>query len=107
LVLVLIGGLAAFIAWKCAQRYRFLRQMIMARISPSDLKEKIDRGEELAIFDVSPCIGIQGDPQMIPGAVYFSPANWKEEDYSLLRTKEVIVTVIDRRRRPAPGRRCN
>jgi membrane protein DedA with SNARE-associated domain len=91
LVLVLIGGLAAFIAWKCAQRYHFLRQMIMARISPSDLKEKIDRGEELAIFDVRHALEFKADPQMIPGAVYFSPANWKEEDYSLLRRKEVIV----------------
>jgi membrane protein DedA with SNARE-associated domain len=91
LVLIPVGGLAAFIGWKYAQRYHFLRQMIMARISPSDLKGKMDRGEELAIFDVRHALEFQADPQMIPGAVYFSPEKWKEEDYSLLRTKEVIV----------------
>jgi len=91
LVLVLIGGLAAFISWKYAQRYHFLRQMITARISPSDLKEKIDRGEELAIFDVRHALEFQANPQIIPGAVHFSPEKWKEEDYSPLRSKEVIV----------------
>jgi membrane protein DedA with SNARE-associated domain len=91
LVLILAGGLAAFMGWKYAQRRHFLRQVIMARISASDLKEKIDRGEELAIFDVRHALEFQADPQMIPGAVYFSPEDWKDDDYSLLRTKEVIV----------------
>lgn len=89
--LLLLGGLAVFIAWKYAQRRKFLRQMIMARISPSDLKGKMDRGEELAIFDVRHSYEFRADPQMIPGAVYFSPGQWKEEDYSYLRNKEVIL----------------
>jgi len=90
-LLILAGGLAAFMGWKYTQRRHFLRQMIMARISPSDLKEKIDRGEELAIFDVRHALEFQANPQIIPGAVHFSPEKWKEEDYSPLRSKEVIV----------------
>ena len=91
LVLILAGGLAVFMGWKYAQRRHFLHQMIMARISPSDLKERIDRGEELVIFDVRHPLEFQADPQIIPGAVHFSPEKWKEEDYSSLRSKEVIV----------------
>jgi membrane protein DedA with SNARE-associated domain len=91
LVLVLVGGLAAFISWKYAQRYKFLRQIFTARISPVELKEKMARGEELAIFDVRHSLEFQADPQMIPGAAYFPLEKWKEEDYSLLRDKEVIV----------------
>jgi membrane protein DedA with SNARE-associated domain len=90
-LLILAGGLGAFIGWKYLQRRRFLQQLIMARISPSDLKAKIDRGEDLAIFDVRHELEFRADPQMIPGAVYFSPEKWKEDDYSLLRSKEVVL----------------
>ena len=88
---LLLGGLTVFIGWKYVQREKFLRQMAMARISPSDLKGKMDRGDELAIFDVRDELAFQADPQMIPGAVYFSPEKWKKEDYFLLRDKEVIL----------------
>jgi membrane protein DedA with SNARE-associated domain len=91
LALVLIGGPAAFMGWKYAQRYRFHRQMVTSRISPAEMKEKIDRGEELAIIDVRHPLEIQADPQMIMGAIYHPLGQWKEEDYSLLRNKEVIV----------------
>ncbi len=90
-VLVLIGGLAAFIGWKYSQRYRFLRRMFMARISPAELQEKMKRGEELAVFDVRHPLEFQADPQMIPGAIYHPLEQWKEEDYSRLKDKEVIV----------------
>jgi membrane protein DedA with SNARE-associated domain len=88
---VLIGGLAAFIGWKYAQRRKFLRQIFTARISAVELKEKMERGEELAVFDVRHPMEFHAEPQVIPGALYAPLEQWKEEDYARIRDKEVVV----------------
>ena len=87
----LLGGLGVFIGWKYVRRRNFLRQMEMAQIRAEELKEKIDRGEDLVIFDVRHPLEFHADPQVIPGAVYAPLEGWKEEDYSRLKDKEVIV----------------
>ena len=88
---VLLGGLAAFIGWKYLQRHNSLRQMRMARIPAAELKEKMDRGEDLAIFDVRHPMEFHADPRVIPGAVFAPLDGWKEEDYSRIKDKEAIV----------------
>ena len=88
---VLLGGLAAFIGWKYLQRNSSLRQMQMARIAAEELKQKIDRGEDLAIFDVRHPMEFHADPRVIRGAVYAPLEGWREEDYSRLKDKEVIL----------------
>jgi membrane protein DedA with SNARE-associated domain len=89
--LVLLGGLAAFLGWKFLHRRRSLRQIQMARIGAEELKEKIDRGEDLAIFDMRHPMEFHADSRVIPGAVYAPLEAWKEEDYSRIKDKEVIV----------------
>jgi membrane protein DedA with SNARE-associated domain len=88
---VILGGLAGFVGWKYVQRHKFLRQIQMARIGSEELKEKIDRGEDLAIFDVRHPMEFHADPRVIRGGVYAPLEGWKEEDYSRLKDKEVIV----------------
>src|SRR5215467_765689 len=39
---LLAGGLLAYVGWKYVQRRRFLRSLRVARITPEDLKEKLD-----------------------------------------------------------------
>jgi membrane protein DedA with SNARE-associated domain len=88
---VLIGGLAAFMGWKYSQRQKFLRQILTARISAAELMEKMERSEELAVFDVRHPLEFHAEPQVIPGAVHAPLERWKEEDYARLKDKEVIV----------------
>ncbi|MGC1403100.1 MAG: DedA family protein, partial [Thermodesulfobacteriota bacterium] len=47
---VLVGSLFVFIAWKYVQRQRFLRQLHIARITPEELKQKLDAAEDLLIL---------------------------------------------------------
>jgi membrane protein DedA with SNARE-associated domain len=88
---LLLGGLAVFVGWKYVQRRNFIRRIQMARIGTEELKEKIDRGEDLAIFDVRHPMEFHTDPRVIPGAVYAPLEGWKEEDYSRIKDREVIV----------------
>jgi rhodanese-related sulfurtransferase len=63
----------------------------MAQIRAEELKEKMDRGEDLAILDVRHPVEFHADPRVIPGAVFTPLEELKEEDYARLRDKEVIV----------------
>src|ERR1700680_335680 len=52
LLILLLGALAAYIAYKFGARQRFLRELRISRITADELKKKIDSGEELVIVDL-------------------------------------------------------
>ncbi len=67
-LLVLVGSLfGGWIGWKLLQRRRFIRQLAMARISPEELRGRLDAGEEMFIVDVRDPQAEPSNP--IPGAV--------------------------------------
>lgn len=91
LAVILIGILAVFLFWKYTQRRKFLRQLLMARITPEELKEKLDGGEEVVILDVRHLIEVQADPQTLPGAFYLPLEQLNENHQRIPRGREVIV----------------
>ena len=70
LLVVIIGSLVLYILWKYANRRHFIRRLRMARITPEELKKKIDAAEDLLILDVRPLLEFEAEPQKIPGALY-------------------------------------
>lgn len=52
LIVILIAGLAAWIAFKYIQRQRVYRDLRIARITPHELKERMDQGEPVTIVDL-------------------------------------------------------
>lgn len=69
-VLVLVGGvLALYILWKYRVRRRFYRELGIARITPEDLKLKLDAGDDILIMDVRNTLDFEADPHIIPNAV--------------------------------------
>ncbi len=83
---VLAGAIVAFVLWKLWRRQRFLHQLRMARITPSELRELIDGGTSPLILDVRP------EPQRavtgwIPGAVFVRTLG----ETALTPSDEVIV----------------
>ena len=57
LIGLLVALLAAWIAWKFVQRQRFLRKLAVARITPEELRGKLDAGEEVMIIDLRSAAG--------------------------------------------------
>ncbi len=70
LALLAGGGLAAYILWKIFQRRRFLRALRIARITPKELKAKLDSREDVLLLDVPAPGGFQADPHILPGALF-------------------------------------
>jgi membrane protein DedA with SNARE-associated domain len=67
-LVILLAGLALFVAWKYWKRRRFYRVLRMARISPGELYELIERGEAPVVVDARSSSARRADPRRIPGA---------------------------------------
>jgi len=91
LLVLLLGALAAYIAFKFISRQRFLRELRIARITVEELKEKIDSGEDLAIVDLRHSMDFEADPETIPGAFHMDAKELQENDERLPRGREVIL----------------
>ncbi|MGC1455109.1 MAG: VTT domain-containing protein [Nitrospirota bacterium] len=68
LLVLIAGGLTIYILWKYASRRRFFRELRIARITPEELKRKLDAGERVLIIDVRHSVDFDADPYIIPGA---------------------------------------
>lgn len=86
----LAGGLAIYILQKYALRRRFLRQLFNARITPVQLKQKIDAGEDILILDVRHALDFEADPYIIPGALHLPLESLKQHP-DVPRDREVVL----------------
>jgi membrane protein DedA with SNARE-associated domain len=90
-VVLLALGLAAYIVRKYLARRRFQRELWMARISPEDLKSKLDAGEPLAIVDLRHPLDFLPYPQVLPGAIRLAPSDIEQRHTEIPRDREVIL----------------
>ena len=91
LLILLLGALAAYIAYKFAARQRFLRELRISRITADELKKKIDSGEALVIVDLRHSMDFEAEPETIPGAFRMDAKELEEKNDRLPRDREVIL----------------
>jgi membrane protein DedA with SNARE-associated domain len=70
---LLIAALAIYIGWKYLRRVQFIRQLSIDRITPEELKSKLDAGEEITIIDLRSSLDFGANPYIIPGAIRMAP----------------------------------
>jgi membrane protein DedA with SNARE-associated domain len=91
LAVLLIGALAAYIVRKWLLRQKFLRELRIARISPEELKTKLDAREEIVIVDLRHAIDFEADPETIPGAFHIDAKELEEHSDRLPHDREIIL----------------
>lgn len=91
-VLVIVaGGFAGYIFWKFYNRKRFLRNLRIARITPEELKGKIDAGEDVIIVDLRHALEFEAQPETIPGALHMDAAELEEASDIIPRDREIVL----------------
>src|SRR5262250_2717138 len=91
LMVLIVAALGGYITWKFIGRQRFLRELRIGRITPEELKEKIDAGEELTIVDLRHSLDFEADPETIPGAFRMDVKDLEEKHDRLPPDREVIL----------------
>jgi membrane protein DedA with SNARE-associated domain len=85
-----VGGLTIYVLWKYALRRRYFRELFIARITPEELKRKMDSGEPVLIVDVRHSLDFEADPFIIPGAHHI-PIEQADIQVDVLGDREIVV----------------
>jgi len=89
-LLLLVAALfLMWVGWKLVQRRRFLRQLIVARITPEELRDRLNAGEDLFIVDLRS--RLSEHPDLIPGATRMSPEDLATHSLDIPRDREIIL----------------
>ena len=91
LLALLLAALGGYIVWKWQNRRRFLRKLRIARITPEELKRRIDAGENVIIVDLRHALEFDAEPQTIYGAVHMDPADLEEAVEVIPRDREIVL----------------
>lgn len=91
LVAVLAIAAVLYVLAKYIQRRRFLREIRIARISPEELKQKLDSGEDVVIVDLRQSLDFEADPSTIPGALHLSSEEFATRSAEIPRDREIVL----------------
>jgi rhodanese-related sulfurtransferase len=86
-VLFAFAALAIYVTRKLVRWHRFVREFRMARITPEELKKKLDAGEQVMIVDLHGRRDGRRGHQGIPGAVCLGPHRLGQHDNPKMRTR--------------------
>ena len=89
--LILGGALVGYIGWKWVARRRFLRQLRIARVTPEDLKEKLDRDEPVLIVDLRSAVDFSAEPVVIPGAQRIAVEELEQRHLEIPRDRDLVL----------------
>jgi len=91
LLVLLIAGFAGYVGLKFYNRRRFLRKLRIARITPEELKQRMDDGEDLLIVDLRHALDFEAQPETIPGALHMDAAELEEAQDVIPRDREIVL----------------
>ena len=91
LLVIVLAAFAGYILWKFHNRRKFLKKLKIARISPEELKGKIDGGEDVLIVDLRHSLDFEANPETIPGALHIDAAELEEAADVIPRDREIVL----------------
>ena len=87
--LLLAGLLGGWIAWKFIQRQRFLRKLVVARITPEELRDMLDAGQDVMILDLRS--GLENGSRGIPGALQIPVEELIDRHRDIPRDRDIVL----------------
>lgn len=84
-------SLAIYLGWKYYNRRRFIKQLRIARVTPGQLMNMLNSGEEVIIIDLRNSLELGNDGMVLPSAIWMDPAKLEEQERTIPRDKEVVL----------------
>ena len=91
LLVLVLAAFAGYIGWKYYNRRKFLRKLKISRITPEELKAKIDAGEDVIIVDLRHALDFEAQPETILGALHMDAAELEEAHEVIPRDREIVL----------------
>jgi membrane protein DedA with SNARE-associated domain len=88
---VLVAALAVYLVWKTIRRRRFLQELRIARVTPDELKAKLDAGEQIEVVDLRHAVDFEARPYVIPGAMHIAVEDFEQRHGEIARDREIVL----------------
>lgn len=88
---LLAAFFTAYLGWKFFERRRFIRSLRGARITPSELKNKLDSGEDVFVIDLRRRIEFDDAPEVIPGALHVVAEELDDRQHEIPRNRSIVL----------------
>lgn len=88
---LLAGLLAVYVLVKYWQRRRFLRQLRIDRLTPEELRGRLDAGEDMVVVDLRHSKDFELDPDSIPGAWHLPVEEVEAHEGELPFDREIVL----------------
>ncbi len=90
-VVLLAAAFLAYLLLKYVQRRRFIREIAVDRITPAELRAKLDAGEPVVVVDLRQSIEFEADGTTVPGALHLLPDELDARHQEIPRDREVVL----------------
>jgi len=91
ILMLFVTGIIAYVLNRWRERERFLRQVKGDRITPDELKHKLESGEPIVIVDLRHPLDVLTDPRTLPGALQISPEELESRHSEITRDGEIVL----------------
>jgi membrane protein DedA with SNARE-associated domain/rhodanese-related sulfurtransferase len=91
LVIFIALALTVYVAYKLDQRRRFSKALSIKRMTPEELKAKIDANENILIVDTRNRLDRNTDPVRIPGAFHILPEHVEFQRQDIDFNREIVI----------------
>ena len=92
LLVVAAAAFVGYVAIKFIQRQRFLRSLRIARITPEELKRRLDsRDPTLAVVDTRSLLDVTAVPRAVPGALWIVAEDIDRRRDELPRDRDIVL----------------
>ncbi|HEX6948628.1 MAG TPA: DedA family protein/thiosulfate sulfurtransferase GlpE [Nitrospira sp.] len=88
---IIAASLGGYLLYKYLHRQRLLKELRVARISPTELKQLMDDGHQPVIVDLRGTLDHVADPYTIPGTLRISAEQLEQRHHVIPRDRDVIV----------------
>ena len=90
-ILIFAVGLAGWILLKWVERKQFYRLLERSRISAPELKERLDRGETIAIVDLRGDLSYHNGGVKVAGAIWIAPDDFEKRYAEIPQGRPVVM----------------
>jgi membrane protein DedA with SNARE-associated domain len=88
---LLAVAFVAYLGWKVIQRQLVFRDLRLARITPEELKQRLDQRQPTVVLDLRHRLEFEGDARTIPGAIRMAPEELEQRHGEIPRDVEVVL----------------
>jgi membrane protein DedA with SNARE-associated domain/rhodanese-related sulfurtransferase len=90
-ILLVAGALLAFWSWRIFQKRRLVRLLRTRRLTPDQLRARLESRDPIRIIDLRAAIEYDAAPQIVPGAIRMDPEELDDRHAEIPRDCDIVL----------------